>query len=201
MGSLVALAGGAAVAFAATNIDDLFVLALFLADPRWRVGQVVAGQYAGIGALALVSLLGAWTTVLIPQEWIRFLGILPLAIGLKQLLVREDCDNLPSALDSSDGSDPGQGLFSGRTLTVATVTFVNGGDNIGVYVPFFASLDRGELMIVGTVFVAMTALWCAVSHALVRHPLLGHPLRHYGRVIAPFVLIALGLAILFELSP
>lgn len=201
MGSLAALAGGAAVAFAATNIDDLFVLALFLADPRWRVGQVVRGQYAGIGALVGISLLGASTTVLIPQEWIRFLGILPLAIGLKHLLVREDGDDPPSALSSPEGNDQAVGLLSGRTLTVATATFVNGGDNIGVYVPFFASLDRGELMIVGTVFVAMTALWCAASYALVRHPLLGHPLRHYGRRIAPFVLMVLGLAIFFEVSP
>jgi cadmium resistance protein CadD (predicted permease) len=45
--------------FAATNVDDIFVLLTFFADPSFRAWQVVIGQYAGILALVGVSLLGA----------------------------------------------------------------------------------------------------------------------------------------------
>jgi cadmium resistance protein CadD (predicted permease) len=40
--------------FAATDIDDLFVLVGFFADPKFRAGNVVIGQYLGIGALVLL---------------------------------------------------------------------------------------------------------------------------------------------------
>ena len=43
------------ILFASTNVDDLLVLIAFFALPRCRARDVVIGQYLGIGALIVVS--------------------------------------------------------------------------------------------------------------------------------------------------
>ncbi|HEU4323694.1 MAG TPA: hypothetical protein VFS21_11145 [Roseiflexaceae bacterium] len=51
----------AVVAFASTNIDDIFVLMLFYGQlsPTFRRRHVVAGQYLGFLALVAISTLGS----------------------------------------------------------------------------------------------------------------------------------------------
>src|SRR5215469_18862246 len=82
--TFVALAA-AITTFAATNIDDLVILTLFFAR-RVLPRKIVAGQYLGFSAIVLVSLLAAWAVFAIPHRWIRFVGIFPLALGLKELV-------------------------------------------------------------------------------------------------------------------
>ena len=44
-------------AFAATNIDDIFVLMIFFSSLTFPVRQVIFGQYIGIGLLVAISVL------------------------------------------------------------------------------------------------------------------------------------------------
>jgi len=187
------------VVFVATNIDDLFVVAAFLADPGLRRRAVVAGQYLGIGALVLASALAAWLALAIPEGWVALLGALPLALGLRKLLgLRRD------AHDGEGGAQRGrvraqeraaeQRLHS-QTLAVAGVTVANGGDNLAAYVPLFATAFDA-IAAYALVFAVMTGLWCVLAYRLVNNPVLGAPLRRYGHVALPVVLIALGLYIL-----
>lgn len=78
-------------------------------------------------------------------------------------------------------------------LAVAAVTIANGGDNLGVYIPLFASTPSGITLYAG-VFAAMTAIWCALGYFLVKYS--RSVIRRYGHVALPFVLIILGLYIL-----
>jgi cadmium resistance protein CadD (predicted permease) len=89
-------------------------------------------------------------------------------------------------------------LTYGNLASVAVVTVANGADNIAVYTPSFAIRSRGELVVIALVFAVMTALWCFFAHAVVKHPILGAPIRHYGHRIAPIVLICLGVLILYQ---
>jgi cadmium resistance protein CadD (predicted permease) len=50
--------GRAIVAFAATNLDDIFVLTLFFAQKNLRRWHIVVGQYLGLAGLITVSLVG-----------------------------------------------------------------------------------------------------------------------------------------------
>lgn len=196
--ALVGLAAGAAIAFALTNVDDIFLLAMFFADPRLRVSRVVGGQYLGIGALVALSLLGRSAALLFSPGAVRWLGLLPVALGIKKLFdLRKggaEADGTPS---SRTVSRP-EGSFVAQTFSVAAVTMANGGDNLGVYVPMFASLSAAQLVATLAVFAVMTALWCALGYALVRNPLFGRPMQRLAGRITPFVLVALGLAILFR---
>ena len=53
-------------------------------------------------------------------------------------------------------------------LSVAAVTFSNGGDNIGIYTPLFASNNIiGQIDILVVLFLIMTAVWCSIGYYLV----------------------------------
>ena len=171
-----------AVAFAATNLDDLVLLAAFFADRSYRPRSVVAGQYAGIALLYGASAAAAFAAWVIPQGYIALLGLLPIAIGVAKL--RE-------ASDSKKALPRTGSLFS-----VAAVTVANGGDNVAVYVPVFATRALADVLIIGAVFAVMTALWCYAASRLVFHPGWGHAIRRHGRRAVPWVLIALGAWIL-----
>jgi cadmium resistance protein CadD (predicted permease) len=90
--------------------------------------------------------------------------------------------------------------FMPQTMTVAGVTLANGGDNFGVYIPFFAAAPAAIPTYIA-VFAVMTAAWCALGYFVVNNPLLGVHLRRYGDVLLPAVLIPLGLYILSGAMP
>ncbi|WP_435593378.1 cadmium resistance transporter [Nocardia sp. bgisy118] len=75
-----------------------------------------------------------------------YLGLLPLMLGLRaawNVWRRRDDGDADGQADP--GSRPG-------VLSVAAVTFANGGDNIGVYVPVFATTGNGGLIVFSSVF-------------------------------------------------
>lgn len=181
----------AVLAFAATNIDDLFVLVGFFADPAFRARQVVLGQYLGIAALIAASLAGALATLMVPPAYIGLLGVLPIAIGIRKLW---RAWRAPGGRDEE--SHPAAGVH--KILAVAMVTIASGGDNIGVSVPMFAHRPALQQAVIVAVFAAMTALWCCGAHYLVNHRALGAPIRRHGHRLLPWILIAIGLVILHE---
>src|SRR5271170_7169864 len=85
MKSLVALLGLAIVLFASTNVDDLVVLIAFFANSRFRARDVVAGQYAGVALLFIVSAAGALLSLVIPKAYLGLLGIFPILVGITKL--------------------------------------------------------------------------------------------------------------------
>ena len=180
--------------YASTNIDDLLLLAVFFADPRVRVGAVVAGRYVGLAVLVLGSAAAALLALAIPPEWVALLGLVPLFLGLRLLrgLRRDGSDK------RSDSVTAGQKLRSGfasQTLSVAGVTLASGGDNFGIYIPLFATAPAA-IPIYVAVFAVMTGVWCVLGYLVVNNPLIGSHVRRYGHVLLPIVLIGLGLYIL-----
>ncbi len=183
--------GVAVTLFASTNVDDIFVLLSCFSDPTYRPRQVVVGQYLGIAALVGASLLASLISLVLEPAYIGLLGLLPVGIGLKKLV-----DLWRSADEEDVGSRGKAGI--GNVLAVAGVTMANGGDNVGIYTPVFATSSTLTLVLFTVVFVAMVAVWLAFSHWLVNHPALGAPIRRFGHVVTPFVLIGIGVFVLYE---
>jgi cadmium resistance protein CadD (predicted permease) len=73
-------------AFVATNIDDIFVLMMFSSSLTFPVRQVVLGQYIGIGLLIAISALGSLIALVVPTYIIGLMGVIPIAIGIKNLV-------------------------------------------------------------------------------------------------------------------
>ncbi len=184
----------AIVVFASTDIDDLVLLTAFFGDARLRRGAIVAGQFLGIGALVAASTAAALAALAVPPHWPSLLGAVPLALGLWKLWAlvrdRETVAEQPIGVERAGSS-------RSQMLAVAAVTVANGGDNLGVYVPLFASNPGGVPLFV-IVFAVMTALWCAAGYAFVKHPAGAALMQRFGHVILPAVLIGLGAWILWD---
>jgi cadmium resistance protein CadD (predicted permease) len=77
------------------------------------------------------------------------------------------------------------------------VTIASGGDNIGVYLPLFATWRPRDCAILIIIFLLMTYVWCFFAHWLVHHRSLRAPIAKWGTRLFPLVLLILGLHILF----
>jgi len=191
-------------AFAATNIDDIIILMFFFSqvNAKFRIREIIIGQYLGFTALILLSLPGFFGGMIIPKTWIGLLGFVPIGIGLQQLFNSDD-DESEIQTVSEVGKQhlirfPFSHILTPQTYSVAAITFANGGDNIGIYVPFFASLNLSSLLIVLTIFFILVGVWCAIAYGLSRHQVIGKLINAYGKKLVPYVLIGLGLFILWD---
>ncbi|WP_406109228.1 cadmium resistance transporter [Micromonospora globbae] len=178
-------AGAAAVVFAATDIDDIVILTLFFVAARTtgrpRRRQIVAGQYLGIGVLAVASAVVAAGLLVVPEPWTGLLGLLPIALGVRALLRRDDEE--PPAVATG-------------ALGVAGVTIANGADNAAVYVPVFRALGPADSAVYLLVFVVLVALWCAAGAWLGGHPRVVRLVERAGHWLVPSLFVAIGVVIL-----
>ena len=183
-------------AFAATNVDDSLLLVLFFGDRRYRIRHVFAGQALGIGLLVAASLAGALLALSLPGRWVGLLGLLPIAMGLRELIDRRrsDADSEPAVETILAGQTPGWR----RAAAVAGVTLANGGDNIGVYAPLFAARSPAETAVLLVVFGGMLAIWLFGALYLARRSAAAGTVQRAGRVIFPYALILIGIVILAE---
>ena len=192
---LVGLIGLAVVLFVSTNIDDVFVLLGFFADPKFKMRQIVVGQYLGIIGLYGASVVASLISLVIAPAFIGLLGLAPIAIGLKKAWdLRKGADTGEADLEDHEKASTGHG----NVVAVAAVTLANGGDNISIYTPVLAARSAYDVAVIGAVFALMTLVWLWAAYWLTHHRTLGAAIRRYGHRVAPLVLIALGVLILHE---
>jgi cadmium resistance transport/sequestration family protein len=199
MNGLVTAMTTGLTAFTATNLDDVLILMLFFSQVNsvFRRQHIVAGQYFGFAALVLASLPGFFGSLVFPRPWIGLLGLLPIAIGISRLVNYNSEDE-----DAEPETPASQSLFSNfvspQTCSVAAVTFANGGDNVGIYVPLFANCTWDSLIVILSVFFSLVGAWCYTAYQLTRLPAIADHLTRYGNLLVPFVLIGLGTLILVD---
>jgi cadmium resistance transport/sequestration family protein len=199
-GLLTAIPTGV-TAFCATNLDDILILLLFFTQVNavFRRRHIVAGQFLGFGALVLASLPGFFGSMLFPRPWIGLLGIVPIAIGISRLLNRDDEEESDTEAQLPDSAGSALSSFlSPQTYGVAAVTFANGGDNIGIYVPLFANSSWESLLVILGEFFVLVGVWCYAAYQLTRLKAIAETLTRYGNSLIPFVLIGLGILILLD---
>ena len=181
--------------FIVTNIDDIIVLSLFFArgaGQRGTTARILAGQYLGFGgilAAAVLVTLGA--DAFLPPQAIPYFGLIPLLLGVW------------AAWQAwrGDDDDDDEAKVSGKNvavLTVAAVTFANGGDNIGVYVPVFLSVGPAAVIAYCVVFLALVAVLVVLAKFVATRRPIAEVLERWEHVLFPIVLIGLGLFILVE---
>jgi cadmium resistance protein CadD (predicted permease) len=191
---VVALVGQAIVLFVSTDLDDVFVLLAFFADPRFRVRQIVAGQFLGIALLYVLSVAGSFVSLVVSPAVVGLLGLVPITMGLKSAW--ELWNSSPAKEQAPSG--PQAPIGRANIAAVFAMTVANGGDNVSVYIPLFAVRSGSAIAIMGVVFAIMTAGWLSVAYWLTRHRAIGAPVRRCARLLMPFVFIALGVFILSQ---
>lgn len=199
------------IAFTVTNIDDMMILLLLFSqiDSNFRKRHIFIGQYLGFFAIIMLSLPGFFGGLFIQREWLGLLGIIPIAIGMKQLInqqiettesteVQTVNPDFPRLLHPNPVFSFFLSILHPNTYQVAAITIANSGDNISVYIPLFAGQDFVSLGIIIAVFLAMVGVGCGIAYLLTSQVTIGYILSRYGRAMIPFILMALGLFILYD---
>ena len=183
------------ILYSGTAVDLLIILMLFFAKRKSRkdIINIYLGQFLGSVSLILLSLLFAFVLNYIPsKEILGLLGLIPIFLGLKVLL-----------LGDSDGEAIAkEGLRKDNKnliFLVAMITFAScGADNIGVFVPYFITLNLADLIVALLTFLVMIYLLVFSAQKLAQVPSVGETLEKYSRWFIAVVYLGLGIYILIE---
>jgi cadmium resistance protein CadD (predicted permease) len=208
------------VAFAAglaTTFDDNIYLTAFFGEVNrnFRPLHVVTGEIIGFTVLLSLSLVGYAVGMNLPSSTVGLLGILPIAIGIKNLI-----EFANEARQNERGSDRlsttktephrphyltgfkarkltiWQVLRDRKTYDVALVSISNGSNNLSIYITLFASLTLAKIAVVIPVLYIFIFTWLALSLSLTRMPGISLALNRNTKVFFPFILMWLGYRIL-----
>ncbi|MEH1822045.1 MAG: cadmium resistance transporter [Nostoc sp.] len=201
---------GLAAAVATTFDDNIYLTAFFSEVNRtFRPQHVVVGEILGFTALVIVSLIGFLVGLVIPSTWTGLLGILPILIGLKNLLNLNKDDSAEDKSANLKRNSKFRGFDSRKrslwdvirdpqTYRVSAVTIANGGNNLGIYIPLFATSSIQNLSVIVPVCYFIVFCWLFMSYNLTRLPGIALVLSRYASKIFPFVLMWLGFRILMD---
>jgi len=183
------------ILYSGTAVDLLIILMLFFAKRKSRkdIINIYLGQFLGSVSLILLSLLFAFVLHYIPsKEILGLLGWIPIFLGLKVLF-----------LGDSDGEAIAkEGLRKDNKnliFLVAMITFAScGADNIGIFVPYFITLNLADLIVALLTFLVMIYLLVFSAQKLAQLPSVGETLEKYSRWFIAVVYLGLGIYILIE---
>ena len=183
------------ILYSGTAVDLLIILMLFFAKRKSRkdIINIYLGQFLGSVSLILLSLLFAFVLNYIPsKEILGLLGLIPIFLGLKVLLLG-DSDGEAIAKDGLRKDN------KNLIFLVAMITFAScGADNIGVFVPYFITLNLANLIVALLTFLVMIYLLVFSAQKLAQVPSVGEILEKYSRWFIAVVYLGLGMYILIE---
>lgn len=183
------------ILYSGTAVDLLIILMLFFAKRKSRkdIINIYLGQFPGSVSLIFLSLLFAFVLNYIPsKEILGLLGLIPIFLGLKVLLLG-DSDGEAIAKDGLRKDN------KNLIFLVAMITFAScGADNIGVFVPYFTTLNLANLIVALLTFLVMIYLLVFSAQKLAQVPSVGETLEKYSRWFIAVVYLGLGMYILIE---
>ena len=183
------------ILYSGTAVDLLIILMLFFAKRKSRkdIINIYLGQFLGSVSLIFLSLLFAFVLNYIPsKEILGLLGLIPIFLGLKVLLLG-DSDGEAIAKDGLRKDN------KNLIFLVAMITFAScGADNIGVFVPYFTTLNLANLIVTLLTFLVMNYLLVFSAQKLAQVPSVGETLEKYSRWFIAVVYLGLGMYILIE---
>lgn len=180
--------------FIATNIDDVVILSLFFARGQGQPGttrRILVGQYLGfLGILGAAAAAAFGAQILLPEAILPYFGLIPLGLGLWAAW---------QAWRNRGEDDDDEAQLKGKRVSiwaVAAVTFANGGDNLGVYVPVFVSVSWGVVLAYFIVFLVLVAVLVFLAKWISSRKPIAEALERWEDILFPAVLIGLGIVIL-----
>lgn len=183
------------ILYSGTAVDLLIILMLFFAKRKSRkdIINIYFGQFLGSVSLIFLSLLFAFVLNYIPsKEILGLLGLIPIFLGLKVLLLG-DSDGEAIAKDGLRKDN------KNLIFLVAMITFAScGADNIGIFVPYFTTLNLANMIVTLLTFLVMIYLLVFSAQKLAQVPSVGETLEKYSRWFIAVVYLGLGMYILIE---
>lgn len=181
--------------YTATAVDLLVILLIYFArvtDKR-QIRDIYLGQYLGSLTLIAVSLFFAFVLHYVPEKWLLgLLGLIPIYFGIRVWFVADTGEERAESRLNNKG-------LSKLTETVAIVTIGScGADNLGLFVPYFVTLDHAQLAMTLLTFVVMIYLLVFSAQKISCLPRIGEFIERYNRWVISVIYIGLGLFIILD---
>lgn len=175
--------------FLATNIDNLLILVALLGASRSR-WPVLVGYGAGATSVLAVCLLAGALGGLMDPEWVSYLGLIPVLLGLQLgwRSWRERSEDLTPTVVPAHGA-------AGATFVL---TLSNSGDNIALFLPLLAETERESAMLLLALYLALVLAWGYFAQLVATRPVLAESLSRHSRWLLPCVMIAVGGYVLLD---
>lgn len=186
----------ALLSYIGTSIDHIIVLVLLFNQTQHRKRDdlsIISAVFTGFTLIVLVSLAARFGLSLFEPDWIGLLGLIPIGLGIRVLFKPAD--------DEKEAQEKISHSFSRHRSQFISVFFLMlafGGDNLGVYIPLFASLNWLEIGVTLVIYYILTGLMLAGAYKISEVKQINQFIEKYERWLVSSVFILLGLFILFE---
>jgi cadmium resistance protein CadD (predicted permease) len=178
---LLEVAAIGATAIVATNLDNL-LLSISMAQAEGV--KRVATAFLSIQILVILLALGISQGLEdLPAHWVGYLGFLPIALGIRELIQKESTDDT---------------LLAGSILQSALVLASNSGDSLAVLVLTFSDgAEQFDLtMVIGSCLAALVLTGALLL--LNRLPAVKRVLAPIAKKIQPWLMILIGVLVLWD---
>src|SRR5699024_556911 len=118
---------------------------------------------------------------------------------LKVLFEKEDDED-----DEDDDDEENEEIlestnrFSSLILSVAVIMLAAGGDNLGVYIPYFTTLNTFELVVTIVIYYVAAAVLLYLCRSISAVKGVTETVEKYEKIIVPIVFVILGIMIMSE---
>jgi len=171
-------------AYAATNVDNLFIMAS-LGGGRAGRGQLIAGFVVASCVVLLVASMAMFIDRVMPPDVLGYLGFVPVSIGIYLLLFSRAQEEQPASRATA-------------WPAIAALLIANSGDTIFALGPLFAESGSDARTGLAVGFGLTAALWLFLILNLSERVARSELLSRVGHRIAPWMMILVGLYILSD---
>ena len=142
-----------------------------------------------------ISLIGFAVAVALPSEPIGFLGMLPLLLGVWRALGLL----FTSKSHTEDRNPESKRVADAKSIfKVAIITVMNGGDNIGTYIPLFSQAKGAQIAVYAVVYYILLGVWCSIAYLIMKQKQILQIMKKYVSLLIPFLYIGLGIYIVVK---
>ncbi len=191
MVAFLTLFGVTALAFASTNLDNLLLLVGWQLAGTSSAAQLFAGYALGMLGVLLIAVLLGLVGYLFPLEYLGYLGLVPMLLGVRLLI-----ENFRAGPSDSAQMHQGAVAAASGALTIASTQLSNGVDTVLVFAPLLADSELVFDAEIAGLFLLLMVLWFGLARWLGSRALKLPVVSRGGRWLAPLVMIGVGLYIL-----
>lgn len=186
------MAAVAAATFISTSLDNLFLLMGLVGGSGLRRRDIALGYGASVAVVLAAGVAGNLIADLAAPGWLRFLGAVPLAMGLWRVRALR---RTPAPAAADEAVRGGTGI-----ATIFGVMLAASGDSLVVFTSLMAETADAMVLVIIVTALSMSVGWSALARWVVEHPALAPFLHRCERWIVPPLLVAIGLYILLDTS-
>lgn len=189
IGQIIAIGALVVTSFVATSLDNLLILVLLLGGTRRKL-RVLAGFFASIAALMVVSALGYLLGEFLDAGLVGFLGLIPLCMGLHALW-------RPPTLEHTDAEAGLAGSGSGFVVSFSLM-LGNSGDSLALFLPLLADTGSRYFPLLFVVWAVCALAWAGLACLIGSNRSLAELIERCGARLIPWLMIFVGSYILLD---